>query len=66
MSWTQAGPHQADGHGLGEGGGGKAPRYCSVAQSESTGSDLLVFPFWSSFSHGPKKVNLLFLGPLGK
>ena len=28
----------------------------SVVQSESTGSDLLVFPFWPIFSHGPKRL----------
>ena len=28
----------------------------SVVQSESTGSDLLVFPFWSIFSHGHKRL----------
>ena len=36
----------------------------SVLQSESTGSDLLVFPFWSIFSRGnPKGDHLLVPGP---
>ena len=35
-----------------------------VAQSRPF--DLLVSPCWSSFSHGPKSFNLLFLGPFGQ
>ena len=37
-----------------------------LAQSESTGSDLLVSRFWQPCAVDPKGVHLLFLGPLGK
>ena len=38
-------------------------RIGSVVQSRPF--DLLVFLFWSIWSHGPKRLGFLFLGPLG-
>ena len=44
--------------------GGERPHINSVARSRPF--NLLVFQFWSIFSHGPKRLTFLFLGPLGK